>query len=80
MQNAQQMADNRARCVRVGVQNFESDGRNDRKEDLCAQPDDQGEIERGAKQSPHDENIQGGRELGIANKEDHLSWPWIPVL
>src|ERR1035438_2497574 len=53
MENAQQLAYDAARRVRIAHQGSEGDGGNDGKKDLRAQPDDEREIEQGAKQSFH---------------------------
>ena len=50
-------ADDRARSVRIGLQRAKCNGRNDGKENLCAQPDDERERKKRAKQRLHGERI-----------------------
>lgn len=64
MEDAEEVADDGARGVGVRVECGEGDGRDNGKEDLSAEPDDECEIEKSAKKSLHGDRIQGkGGEL-----------------
>ena len=63
MENAQQLADDAAGRMRVADQGAEGDSGDDGEEDLRAQPDDEREIEQGAKKSFHQ-----GKDTGTGNR------------
>jgi hypothetical protein len=62
VQDAQQLAHDRAGHVRIGPQRSEGNSSHDRKEDIRAQPDNEREIKQSAKKDLHSERIQGRDE------------------
>jgi hypothetical protein len=58
MEDAEQVADDEAGGVGVGVERGEGDGCDHGKEHLGAEPDDEREIEKSAQKSLHGDRIQ----------------------
>ena len=59
MEDAKELADNKAGSVSVRVERGEGDGRDDGKKHFGAEPNDKRQIEKRAQKSFHAKRIQG---------------------
>jgi hypothetical protein len=59
VENVQELANDVAGCVRTRLQGHKGDGGNYREKYLSAEPDNEREIKKRAKQSLHGKRIQG---------------------